>query len=100
VKEWQQQPDIEGTNRSGRPSKLSDSGVHYLKMLSDKNPSAPLAEITRDSDPDVSEDTVGRALREKGYYVYVAREKPFLTKRKKSIRHTWCKLRQKWDVEM
>jgi hypothetical protein len=24
---------------------------------------------------------------------------PFLTKRKKPIRYTWCKLRQKWDVE-
>jgi transposase len=44
VKEWQQH-NIEDTNRSGRPSKLSDSDVHYLKMFSDRNPSAPFAEI-------------------------------------------------------
>jgi transposase len=44
VKEWQQH-NIEDTTRSGRFSKLSDSDVYYLKMLS-ANPSAPFAEIT------------------------------------------------------
>jgi transposase len=48
MKEWQQR-NIDDSNRSGRSSKLSDSDVHYLKILSKKDPSAPLAEITRDS---------------------------------------------------
>jgi hypothetical protein len=47
----------------------------------------------------VSEDTVKRAQREKGYYVHIARKKPFRTKRKKSIIYIWYKLRQKWGVE-
>jgi hypothetical protein len=58
MKEWQQH-NIEDSNRSGRPSKFSDSDVRYLKRLSDKDPPAPLAEITRDSGLNVSEDTVG-----------------------------------------
>jgi hypothetical protein len=87
VKEWQQH-NIEDSTRSGRPFKLLDSDVRHLKILSDKDPSAPLAEITRDSGHNVSEDTVGRALREKGYYVHIAHKEPFLTKRKKSIRYT------------
>jgi transposase len=56
MKEWQQD-NIEDSTRSGRPSRLSDSDICYLKMLSDKDPSAPLAEITRDSGLNVSEDT-------------------------------------------
>jgi hypothetical protein len=57
-------------------------------MLSDKGSSAPLAKITKDSGLIVSEGTVRRALGEKGYYMHIARKKPFLTKRKKSVR-TW-----------
>jgi hypothetical protein len=49
---WQQQHNIEDLNRSGH------SDVCYFKMLSDKDPSAPLAEITRDSGLNVNEDTV------------------------------------------
>jgi hypothetical protein len=64
-------------------------------MLSNEDPFAPLVGITRDSGPNVSKDMVGRALREKGHYIHIAREKPFLAKRKKSIRYTRCKLRQK-----
>jgi hypothetical protein len=64
-------------------------------MLSEKDPSAPLAEITQNNGFNVNEDTVRRALREKDYYVHIARKKLFLTKRKKSIRYSWCKLRQK-----
>jgi transposase len=62
MKEWQQH-NIEDSNRSGRSSKLSDSDVRYFKMRSDKDPSAPLAEITRDSGLIASEDAVKRALR-------------------------------------
>jgi hypothetical protein len=43
-----------------------NSDALYLKILSEKDSSAPLAEITRDSDLNVSEATVGRALRGKG----------------------------------
>jgi hypothetical protein len=50
-------------------------------------------EITKDSDLNASEDTVRRPLREKGYYVHITRKKPFLTKRKQSIRYTCCNLR-------
>jgi hypothetical protein len=39
-------------------------------MPSEKDPPA-LAEITKDSDLNISEDTVGRPLREKGYYVKI-----------------------------
>jgi transposase len=47
MKEWQH--NIEDSTRSGRSSKLSGSEVRYLKILSDKDLSAPLAEIARDS---------------------------------------------------
>jgi transposase len=43
MKEWQH--NIEDSTRSGRSSKLSDSDVRYLKILSDKDLSVPLAEI-------------------------------------------------------
>jgi hypothetical protein len=61
VKEWQQRQNIEDSNWSERPSKFSDSDVRYLKTLSGKDPSAPLAEIIRDSRLNVSMDMVGRA---------------------------------------
>jgi hypothetical protein len=63
------------------------------------DPSAPLAGITQDSDLNVSEDIVRQALRERDYYAHIALKKLFLTKRKKSIRYTWCKMRQKWGVK-
>jgi transposase len=72
IRKERQQHNIEDSTRSGRSSKLSDSDARYLKMLSDKDLSTPLAKITRE-----------RALREKGYYVHIARKKPFLTKHKK-----------------
>jgi hypothetical protein len=62
-------------------------------MLTRKDPSA-LAEITRDSGLNFSENTIARALRA-GYYVPIARKKPFLIKRKKSIGYTRCELQQK-----
>jgi hypothetical protein len=76
---WTPKPYNLTSNRSGRSSKLSDSDVCYLKILSD----TPLAEITRDGGLIVSEDTLRRVLREKGYYMHIVRKKPFLTKRKK-----------------
>jgi hypothetical protein len=72
MKEWQQR-NIDDSNRSGRSSKLSDSDIRYLKILSNKDPSAPLAEITRDSSLIVRKNAVKRALREKGYYCRIMR---------------------------
>jgi transposase len=46
VKEWQH--NIEDSDRSGRSSKPSDSDIRYPEMISDKDASVPLAEITRD----------------------------------------------------
>jgi hypothetical protein len=79
--------NIEDSNRSERSSKFSDSDIRYLEIPSNKDPSAPRTEITRDSGLIVSEDTARGALRERGYYMHIARKKPFLTKRKKSIRY-------------
>jgi transposase len=71
MKEWQQH-NKEDSNRSGRSSKLSGSDVRYLKMLSDKDPSAPHAEISREGVLIVSEEIVSRALREKGtLFIYL-----------------------------
>jgi hypothetical protein len=44
MKEWRQH-NMDGSNRSGQSSKLSDSDFRYLKML----PETDLAEISRDS---------------------------------------------------
>jgi hypothetical protein len=60
----QQKLNIEDSNRSGRPHKVSGGDVQYLKMLSEKIPCAQ-AKITRDSDLNVSKDIVGRPLEKK-----------------------------------
>ncbi len=94
-RKWKASRKIEHAAKTGRRPKLSKRDIRYLKRLSDKNPSATLAEITAESGLEISTWTAGQVLRKEGWWVHVAHKKPYLDRRKKTIRYTWCKLRQR-----
>jgi len=95
-KGWKTESKLHAAHRSGRPQKLNIRDIRHLRQLVDKDPSASLSEITVRSGLNVTPWTAGRYLRKEGYWVRIARKKPYLDSRKMRKRYTWCLLRRKW----
>jgi transposase len=98
-KEWKVARKLDKAQRTGRRPKLSERDVRHIKSLCRRDPTATIAELTADSQINVSEETVGRVLREAGLMAHKARRKPYLDQKKKRRRYSWCLLHKDWDSE-
>jgi len=98
-KGWKTESKLHAVHRSGRPPKLNICNVHYLRKLVDKDLSASLSEITMRLGLFITPWTARQYLWREGYWVRIARKKPYLEARKIKLRYTWCLLCRKWESE-
>ena len=90
---------IENLPRPGRPQKLSDTTVRYLKHNAESNTHVPFKELRNLTNIDVSIQTIRCRLREDGIHKWRAVKRPFLTPNHTKRRLAWAKAHQHWTVD-
>ena len=89
--------------RPGRPMKLNDRHIRYLKRLvkgeSRLSASNTTANLNTSLATPISSRTVRRCLKKLGYEYMVKVKKQYLTKKHREKRVTWCGDHQNWTKE-
>lgn len=81
-----------------RPQKLNDRSLRRVRRELERNPRAPLADITTSSQLNISRSTIYRGLKKLGYKSRISRVKPYHTRESRRVRLGWCKLRKSWSL--
>ena len=97
MKRWETTKIINPPPRPGFKPKLHERGRRRLNRINEKNPHAPLRDISADLNLNVSERTLGETLRHMNFYVHVVRKKPFLNYERKRERLRWARERRNWN---
>ncbi|KAJ8507400.1 hypothetical protein ONZ45_g10230 [Pleurotus djamor] len=85
--------------KSGRPRKLDVRDARRAAILLARTECHNATEVAKKVFPDVSRQTVARALKEKGLVCRVRRSKPYISPTNKKKRHAWARAHCGWSVE-
>lgn len=97
---WKDKGTLEFIPRAGRPHMLNNTDVQRILLISDRNPSATLAQVAALANAGCSVYTIAKRLKENLRFVRSARRKPYLTTERKLKRYNWALSQENVPVEI